>query len=129
MKGTLYRQQDKPFELMLTAGFSVPQPDIDQVFALHANGVNATGVFPLRTDDGEEMLWIANTSEKYFKQYALGPESNAELVITHYDTLLNVISGEFRGILFNPKDPTEKVTVKDGRFDVQVVYTRGKVTE
>ena len=124
VKATLYKQQDKPFELMVTAGFSLPQRSIDQVFALHANGISSTGIFPLNVEDGEEIVWITDASEKYFKQFALSRDSKAELIITRYDTLLNVISGEFRGVLYNPNNPLERVTVSDGRFDIEMAYSR-----
>lgn len=124
VKGNLYKTLDKPFEFIVTAGFSVPDRSIDQVFALHANGISSTGTFPLAVEDGEQLVWIANTNEKYFRQYALNGVSKAELVITRYDTLLNVISGEFRGVLYNPVDSTDYVTIDEGRFDVAINYTR-----
>ncbi|MBL0743698.1 hypothetical protein [Chryseolinea lacunae] len=120
----LQKEAEKPFALSISAAFTVNRLGIDQQFLLEANGITSTGVFSLDSLEGEQMIWVENMDEKYFKEFVLTRQSHGELVINHYDTLFGIVSGEFNGVLFNPQRPAETITIRHGRFDAELQYKR-----
>lgn len=120
VRAHLYKGPNGNFELDMRAGHSVMSEKIDQSFSFYAENVTSPGTFYLDSSLNSGMTFIADLYTQSFKEYRNKFPNTCVLTITRFDTTAKVISGRFRGTLFNPFDSNDSVIIADGRFDAQL---------
>lgn len=53
------------------------------------------------------------------EQYVIHPSFENSLTITHFDSLQKIYSGKFTVTFINKNNPSDIVTLRDGRFDIR----------
>jgi hypothetical protein len=119
VSAVLYKQGEQPFELQVKGGFTVHRRGIDQTFTLVAHGITGVGVYRLDFANNDQVRYAAYDSAGCH-EFVNG--TDAELIITTYDTSRHIIAGEFRARLINPMTPSREVNIREGRFDAELVY-------
>jgi hypothetical protein len=120
----LYRQPNGDLELEIIAGYTVTSEGIDQSFFIHGVNVTSTGTFLLDSTLGRELRFTGSNYNQTYKEYKNRLPHYSVLSISRFDTTNLVIAGTFHGVLHNPADPADSVSIMDGRFDAQLDYRR-----
>lgn len=112
------------FELSISANYTVRGKEIDQSFVISCKNITEPGTYVLDNSNEGRMIFTANMYAHSFKQFDNNGSTNSILQITKLDTINNIISGEFKGLLSNPVKLTEKVEIDQGRFDSKLDYEK-----
>ncbi|WP_266367055.1 hypothetical protein [Tellurirhabdus rosea] len=121
---TLYREYDKtPFLFVLEGRYASVNHKVAQEFSVKVEDVAGARTYKLDPKKEEWMLFAnSSLSEKMFRN---GDNYEAELVITRFDTVNNIVSGQFKGRLDNYYwNPGEVAEITEGRFDCRLKYVR-----
>lgn len=80
---------------------------------------SGVGIYHLKKDDSySNVEYNDNSNNKYYE--LLQERETFELNITKFDTISQIISGRFSGILFNQFDPNDSIIIHKGRFDIKL---------
>ena len=79
--------------------------------------INRLGVYDLNKENFFEISPLPYTIDG--KLYTTITLNNGALNITYIDYPKRIVSGTFSFITVNQKDPTEQISITDGRFDIQ----------
>lgn len=112
------------FELILYAGYTIRGREIDQSFLISCIDITESGIYNLDNDIDNKMIFTASLYNQSFKEYINTISINATLQITKFDTINNIVSGEFEGLLENPISLSQKVKIEKGRFDIKLDYRK-----
>ncbi|RYY07243.1 MAG: hypothetical protein EOP43_03840 [Sphingobacteriaceae bacterium] len=78
--------------------------------------INNTGIYPLKSTSGRYCEYHTLFPDE--KDYNTKTSDVGEIVVTRFDLTNRIISGTFWFNAQNIKDPNDKVSVTDGRFDL-----------
>jgi hypothetical protein len=81
---------------------------------------NRLGVYRLK---GVDTLFEVNFTDNNisWQYYKLVPNRETfQVNITRLDTIAKVVSGEFSGTLYKKDNPSDSITISEGRFDVKI---------
>lgn len=118
----LYRQPNGDLDLEVTAAFTLTVDTIDQAFYFYTTNVTTTGTFPLDSTLQRGMTFVASRYTQWYKEYKSNDFHPATLTITRFDTTNLIIAGTFSGVLYNPADLRDSVSIREGRFDAQLDF-------
>ncbi len=120
----LIKQPGGIFELIISGAYTVRGKEVDQSFSIGGENITTVGIYTLDISKGEKMKFVANRYAHSRKYYVNSTQNYPVLVINRFDTVNNVIAGEFKGILYNPAEPSDIVEIKEGRFDIELEYKK-----
>lgn len=114
---SLYKNGDDPNFHDLWILTSAPQFNPPRQLYIFIYKINQTGTYPLK-----------GSAYKYCQYFTLPPNEKeyntkttdvGEVVITKFDLTNRIMSGTFWFNAVNLKDPNDKVSITDGRFDLK----------
>lgn len=124
VKAICYKEQNGAFILSISADYTILSKTIDQSFTFNTTNIATTGTFSMDSSAGHRVSFIANRYTQYYKEYINISPDKFYLSITKFDTTNKIVSGTFAGVLYNQNNTTDSLTLKDGRFDIQLEYIK-----
>ena len=94
-------------------------PSIHQGINLHTNKIRSEGKYCISYKNfSEDFFTVITTDENFFSADKSNLDGCANITISKFDTINQIISGNFRFTL-NNENGNKKVIVEHGRFDFQ----------
>lgn len=124
VEGRLHKNTDGTYTLIVRADYNYTYKDgkkhVSQNFSFGAYNVSKPGVYTLTSVHDLGSLVIDMNHNDF---YHLVNDSKITLNVTRLDTVNNIVSGTFEGVLDHYTDSSKKMTITDGRFDTKLTYS------